>query len=271
MNKFFTTKDNFENIIESVLGDVDEVSLIATGWTNFVYKVRKGNNRYIFRFPRNTFFSNVLDKEVTFNKFIKGKLSFKTTDLKLLFDNGRPYTMHEEIPGTNMTELYPSLTKEDKRKIARQVSDFIYELQHIDTSTLHYKLETTSEFLLGLSKVDDQEYDTSKLNPLKELESKDLTLSHADLNPGNILLDENHNVCGILDFAFVSYTSDLNDMARLIGRLPKDYYDIMLEEYNKRFNLNITKKQVDEIIGVWNHVEHHYMIYMRNHHPEIKF
>jgi len=63
MNKFFTTKDNFENIIESVLGDVDEVSLIATGWTNFVYKVRKGNNRYIFRFPRNTFFSNVLDKE----------------------------------------------------------------------------------------------------------------------------------------------------------------------------------------------------------------
>ena len=40
---------------------------------------------------------------------------------------------------------------------------------------------------------------------------------------------------------------------------------------NKRFNLNITKKQVDDIIGVWNHVEYHYMIYMRNHHPEIKF
>mgnify|MGYP003295185771 CR=1 FL=1 len=75
------------------------------------------------------------------------------------------------------------------------------------------------------------------LQTMQDLEKHGLTLSHADLNPGNILLDENHNVCGILDFAFVSYTSDLNDMARLIGRLPSDYYDIMLEEYNKRFKL----------------------------------
>lgn len=271
MSRFFTTKDDFESIIKSVLGDIDSISLISTGWTNFVYKVSKGNKRYVFRFPRNTFFSNVLNKEVTFNQFIKGKTSFNTTDLKLLFENGRPYTMHEEIPGNNMTEMYPSLSSEDKRRIAKQVSDFIYELQHVDISDLDYKLETTSEFLVGLSKVDDQEYDVTKLNPLADLEKRELTLSHADLNPGNILLDENHNVCGILDFAFVSLTSDLNDMARLIGRLPSDYYDIMLEEYNKRFNLNITKKQVDDIIGVWNHVEYHYMIYMRNHHPEIKF
>ena len=271
MSCYFTVNDNFEGIIKKHLTNIESISLVETGWTNFVYKVRSNNVSYVFRFPRNTFFSNVLNKEVTFSKFIKGKLSYNTTDLNLLYDNERPFTMHVEIPGNNMTEMYPSLTIEDKRRIANQVSNFIYELQNIDTSTLDIDLNTTSDFLIGLSKVDDQEYDLTKLNPLKELEKKKLTLSHADLNPGNILLDENKNVCGILDFAFVSYTSDLNDMARLIGRLPSDYYSIMLEEYNKRFNINVTKEEVDEIISVWNHVEHHYMIYMRNHHPEIKF
>lgn len=271
MSKFFTVKDDFEKIITNVIGEIDNISLISTGWTNFVYKVQKESKRYVFRFPRNMFFSNVLAKEVAFNKFIKDKISFNIPNLTLLFDNYRPYTMHEEIKGVSMSEMYPSLSTEDKRKVAKQVSDFIYELQHVDMSSLDYKLETTSSFLLELSKVDDQEYDVSKLNPLIELEKKKLTLSHADLNPGNILLDSDHNVCGILDFAFVSYTSDLNDMARLIGRLPSDYYDIMLEAYNKKFNVNVSKEEVDEIIKVWNHVEYHYMIYMRNHHPEIKF
>ena len=60
MNQFFTTEDNFEKIITGVLGEVNNISLIETGWTNFVYKVQKGSKKYIFRFPRNTFFSNVL-------------------------------------------------------------------------------------------------------------------------------------------------------------------------------------------------------------------
>ena len=36
-------------------------------------------------------------------------------------------------------------------------------------------------------------------------------------------------------------------------------------------NEEIDEESNEDIIGVWNHVEYHYMIYMRNHHPEIKF
>lgn len=271
MNGFFTTKDNFENIIKSVLREFDEITLVDTGWTNFVYKVKKCNQKYVFRFPRNMFFSSVLSKEVAFNNFIKDKLSIETPNLNLFYHNNRPFSMHKEIPGKSMSEVYKILTLEEKHKIAKQVSYFIYELQHLDMTDLNLNLITTSEFLKELSKVDDQDYDLTKLNPLIDLERSDLVLSHADLNPGNILLDENHNVCGILDFAFVSFTSSLNDMARLIGRLPDDYYDIMLEEYNKVFDIDVDKNAVDEIIKVWNHVEYHYMIYMKNNHPEIKF
>lgn len=271
MNKFFTTNDDFKKIIESTLGEIASMNQISTGWTNFVYKVRKGDKKYIFRFPRNTFFSNVLEKEVYFTQYIKGKISYKTADLKLMYDNSRPYTMHEEIYGRSMTEVYKELTDEDKKKIAKQVSNFIYELQHIDMSDFNYPLQTTSQFLKDLSHVDNEYYDFSKLNSLIDQEKENLTLSHADLNPGNILLDDDYNVSGILDFAFVSVTSDINDMARLIGRLPSDYFDIMLDTYNKTFDSNISEKQVKDIVNVWNYVEQHYMNYMRNNHPEIDF
>ena len=68
-----------------------------------------------------------------------------------------------------------------------------------------------------------------------------------------------------------------------IGRYNVDYikasvyvykredYKIMLKAYNKRFNSNINKKDINDLISVWNHVEHHYMVYMRNNHPEIVF
>ena len=271
MNNFFTTKDDFERIIKNTLGTIDTITPISTGWTNFVFKVAKENSNYIFRFPRNNFFANVLSKEVAFNQFIKGKITFPTTDLKLLFDNNRPYSMHKEIPGKSMSELYPNLNHLDKEKIANQIATFIYQLQNIDLSTLNIKLPLTSEFLTELSKVDNQKYDLSKLDPLIKLEQNKLTLSHADLNPGNILLDDNYNVCGILDFAFVSLTTPLNDMARLIGRLPKDFYNIMIDEYNKVFNIATNTNDIDTIIKVWNHVEYHYMIYMKNNHPEIVF
>lgn len=271
MNSFFTIKDDFEEIIKCDIGDFDSIRQISTGWTNFVFRITKNSSNYIYRFPRNNFFSSVLEKEVIFTNFIQEKISFKIPYLHLLFNNNRPFSRHEEIPGKNMQEIYPSLTKDDKEKIAGQVSNFIYELQNIDISTLNVTLPTTSCFLKELSKVDNQEYDMSKLNPLINLEKEKLILSHADLNPGNILLDEHHNVCGILDFAFVSLTSELNDVARLIGRLPQDFYPIMLKQYNNRFKTKIDNSKIDDLIGVWNHVEYHYMIYMKNYHPEINF
>lgn len=271
MNNFFTTKDDFSKIIKSVLKNVTSIEQISTGWTNFVYRVKSNNSHYIFRFPRNNFFSNALIKEAIFSQYIQGKLTYKTTNLTIHYDKDRPFSIHEEIKGKTMTDLYDKLTHEHKKNIAREVSKFIYEIQHLPISYLNLDLETTSSFLTRLSKVDDQKYDLTKLNPLINLEKDQLVLSHADLNPGNILLDENYKVCGILDFAFVSLTHPLNDVARLIGRLPKDFYDIMIKEYNDIHNITIDTKDIDNIIKVWNHVEYHYMIYMKNHHPEIKF
>ena len=60
--KYFTVNDDFKTIIEKEVGEVKSIHQISTGWTNFVYDVKTSNNEYIFRFPRNDFFSDVLEK-----------------------------------------------------------------------------------------------------------------------------------------------------------------------------------------------------------------
>ena len=140
MEKFFTTRDNFIKIITERIGKVESLKQISTGWTNFVYKANNGEKNFVFRFPRNDFFSDVLDKEVAFSQFLKGKLSIKTADLKLEFDHNRPFTMHEELPGRDLTEAYPTLRLAEKFKIADQISNFIYELQQIDISKFNKNL-----------------------------------------------------------------------------------------------------------------------------------
>ena len=122
---------------------------------------------------------------------------------------------------------------------------------------------------MGLSKVDNQPYDYSQLEQLNNPTQK--ILSHADLNPGNILLDKDNNICAILDFAFVSYSNNINDISRLIGRLPSTFYDIMLAEFDKMFHTATNKTDIANLISVWNYVEFKYKNYMRANHPEIKF
>ena len=267
--KYFTVNDDFKSIIEKEVGKTNNISQISTGWTNFVFEVDGESGEYIFRFPRNDFFSDVLEKEVSFSKFIKGKIKTPTSNIRMGFDKGRPFTCHSKIKGKSLTSAYSTLSIDDKKRIADQVSEFIYELQQIPIENIPLNLPTTSEFLENLSHVDNEYYDFSKHDNLIKLEQGDLVLNHADLNPGNILIDENKNVCAIIDFAFVSKSSDLNDVSRLIGRLPEDFHEIMLNSYNSRFNKNILMDKIYSLISVWNYVEEHYINYMRVNQPEI--
>ena len=266
---FYTTQDNFKAIVESKVGTVAEISQISTGWTNFVFDVKTNNGCYIFRFPRNTFFAGVLEKEVAFSKYIRNKIKTPISHIDIGYDKARPFTMHKKISGRSLTEAYGELTKEDKVKIAKQVAEFIYELQNVNLEDFTLELPTTSQFLADLSHVDDEYYDFSRHDNLVKLEQDGLVLNHADLNPGNILLDKNNNVCAVLDFAFVSYSSNINDVSRLIGRLPADFHHIMLKAYNNRFNTSITMDEINKLIDVWNYVEEHYINYMRVNQPEI--
>lgn len=272
MPSFFTLQDNLLTIIKDVLPHLDTASVqhIKTGWTNIVVEATAGKKSYFFRFPRNEFFAKMMLKDHAFCTFIQGKTSFKTPYLQLFFHDGRPFSMHEKIKGWSLSQRFSHLSRQMMTNIAMDISKFITEISAIPVETLPQKCDMpVSAFLDELSTVDDDYYDLSKHDPLRAFE-KSLHVVHGDLNPGNILLDENDRVTAVLDFCFSGTSHRYVDLSRIIGRAPKEFSDIMIAEYQRTTGQNVDPTKVDELIGVWNYVEQQYISYMKRCHPEIQ-
>ena len=185
MRKFFVREDDFVKIINKSVKNIKKIEPIKTGWTNFVFLVKTAHKKLIFRFPRNDFFRQALIKEKNFCDFLKTQnLKIKTPNMKLLYENGKPFSVHDQIKGRPLNEC--KLSERKKKKLAEDICDFVKHLSVLNYPT---KLSKSSKFLKDLSKVNGENYDLSKHACLNEIEKKDkVVLTHGDLNPGNILI-----------------------------------------------------------------------------------
>lgn len=269
MKRYFEIKDNFHKIISETLNTTNfTLSSISTGWTNIVFKV-EADKKYIFRFPRNNFWSEVIEKECLFNKFLS-TTKIPTSKMNLEYFCGKPFSYHQMIEGRTLKEIYPSLNKLQKQNIALQLTMFLKEFQSINPQATGIKFETTSNFLDRLSKIENNDYDLSVHDFLKQKEAQKLVLCHGDLNASNILIDAKGNVCAILDFAFVSLSSPITDLSRIIGRLPSSFMPIMMQKYCQVFGTNDCTPEAQKIIEIYNYVDEKYIEYMKIYYPEIE-
>lgn len=265
MRKFFKNLDDFFSIINSQIGKPKSVKLVSTGWTNFVYIARSKKGKFVFRFPRNLFFARALEKECEFlQQLYQHDSTLPIPKLRLFYYKNRPYSVHRYIPGKSMTQA--RLLKYQKTRVAKEIVEFLFALSNF---TPNMKLPKTSTFLARLSKVSGKGgYDLSKHAPLIYAEKQYLTLTHGDLNPGNIII-KNGRLKAVLDFAFVSYCSPLDDVARLIGRLQCDFAKFLLPVFERKFNIKVSESDVENLTGVWNYVEQKYVEYIKLNHPDI--
>lgn len=272
MKKFFETTDNFEQIIKNNFNDVIKIEKVLNGWTNFVFIIElKSKDKYFFRFPRNDFFSDAIVSEVKFNNFVKGKISFKTTDLKLMYDNNRPYSVHKIIKGKNLYEVLDFMPQDKKVSLCNSICLFIKELQAIDYTECK-DIQLLSEFLYNLAIISrhNNVYDFSVHNVLIEKEKNEfLVLNHGDLNPGNILINDNYEIEAILDFAFCTKSCDLEDLSRIIGRMPKEYKNMLINSYENIFNKKVNIQELESLIKMWNYVDKNYIDYMKVFCPDV--
>lgn len=271
VNKFFNVQENFEEIIKENLKEDTLVRLkqIETGWTNIVFEAIGKENTYFFRFPRNDFWAKMILKDCAFAMFIYNKTSLKTPEIKLYYDNGRPFTMHKKIEGICLTEKLEELSYQDMKQIAQDITKFINELSHISKENLPTKCNVTLlEFLDELAKlhfVDSSlwRYEFFKSNHMDDF------LVHGDLNPGNIIVNNENQVIAVIDFCFAGIGNPYADISRIIGRSPLEFKEIMIREYEGQLKTKLNRETLDKFIQVWEDIDQGYIGYIRKNSPDI--
>lgn len=266
---YFTQNDDFEAIIKTHFAAVNDLLLIKTGWTNFVFRVATPQGIYYFRFPRNAFFAEALLEEYSFLEFVKYKVSFVTPDLKIYYHQNRPYSIHAEIAGETLADCYHDLTTDEKQAVARAIADALHQLAQIDThATKGIKFQRLSDFLDGLAGVSQNNYDLARHDFLKALEAPNLVCCHGDFNPGNIILQD-HQFYGVIDFAFAGISSELIDLSRIVGRTPRDFKPLLVTAFEQRFGTAVDPTTLAKIQDIWQYVEEKYILYIKQNHPWI--
>ena len=272
MKQFFLIDDDFESIIKSQINtQINKIEVISTGWTNIVYRVESETGNYYFRFPRDEFWEKTIVKDYEFAKFIKGKTSFETVDLKLCYNDGRAFSMHKEIPGYCLADKVNEMSEEDVKRVSNQIAKFMYELHNIKfneneiftiSSNIGLNLNDFVDELLNKHVYEEDRKFWSK-NNFKIADFEQKCLVHGDLNSSNIIVDENNNVKAIIDFGFGGYGNKYFDISRIIGRCPERFKQPIIEGYEELEKIALAYNKLEQNISIWTNIDNGYINYMR--------
>ncbi len=265
MSIFFTEDEPLDKIIAETLPNkkILKTNHIITGWTNIVIEVTTDAGSYFFRFPRNPFWSKMIVKDAAVCNFVDGKTSFYTPQMKLCYDSKkRPFSVHKKIEGYTLGDRIYHLSHMALTGAAYDVAKFIKELSKIDLKNAPDEVKyPLSDFLHEL---DYEHYDShidADHNYIKNTEMDKLV--HGDLNLGNILLDENDKVIGIIDFCFAGTGNPNMDVARIVSRpAPKEFEEAFLSQFNNT-------EEISRMKTAWKHIDAGYAEHIRSHFPEI--
>ena len=265
---YFEIDEDFNKIIQQRLKDIKNIKLIPTGWTNIVFEVETAKNNYFFRFPRDEFWARTIVKDYEFAKYIYNKTDFNTVQLRLFYDNERPYTMHTKIEGTPLAEKMNNLSEEEVKNISDEIAKFMFQLHNIKYDkkqifTINNIGLNLSEFLDELLNKHVSKEDMKFWNAKDKKELNETCLVHGDLNSSNVLLDANNHVTAIIDFGFAGFGNKYDDIARIIGRCPQNFKESIVKSYENYSMNSINEEVLGENIKTWSNIDQSYINYLR--------
>ncbi len=271
VRKYFSLDENFNKIIRDCLNgkEIKDIKFISTGWTNIVYEVTSDDGNYFFRFPRDDFWNRTIVKDCEFSKYIDGKTDFNTVKLVRFDDKDRAFSMHKKIEGTTLADKMNEMTIPEIKQVSKEIAEFMYQMhtikydeneifctKNIGLNLVDFLNELIEKHLHINDKVFWKYDDFSK----KENEC----LVHGDLNPGNIILDENNHIAGIIDFGFAGFGNKYFDISRIIGRLPKEFKSEIINQYELISDEKLDYDILEDEINIWDNIDNGYIKYMKS-------
>lgn len=221
--------DNIANILKDKFYlDVKTSKYIGCGYDSKVYLI---NDTFIFKFAKHQDAIRSYKREYKILKFLKNNYHHPINIPIIEYFDASGIIGYKNIEGTFLTkELYLKMSDDKKEKLTHDLSQFIKYLHSLDTHELiEYKENLRESFIADLellkksifSKLSNKEKEyvekfISKVISDKNLFDVPYCICHNDLSANHILLDDEFNLCGIIDFGDACLTQDYRDFIYLL-------------------------------------------------------
>jgi aminoglycoside phosphotransferase (APT) family kinase protein len=252
------TPELARSLVEHTWPELSPVSAIeiGAGWDNSAYLI---NSSLVFRFPRRTIAVPLMDTEIGLLPWLAPQLPLRIPVPVYLGSPSQaypcPFAGYRMIPGRTL--LAAPLPDEDRRALARPLARFLAVLHSISTDetkrmgapadTLE-RLNSTKRRPATRVRLDaitaagircDIARIEHLLDTLPDIERpRTDTLVHGDLHSGQIVVNEQHQIAGIIDWGDVHVGDPAVDLGGVQAMLPHDCQDEFLQEYG----------QVDDVV-----------------------
>ena len=169
MNRtFFTENEDLYAIVADKLENLNSnIKKISTGWTNIVLDVNSNNQEYIVKLPRDDFWAKYIMKDAFASNFVRNNMNITTGDMKIVYNNDRPFSIHKKIHGRALTERIKELSADKIENIAKKLANIFYTFHTFDISKIPSSLKGRYyDFVSNLPKLDKNKYDFSYFNSM---------------------------------------------------------------------------------------------------------
>jgi len=225
------------------------ISEIGVGWDNNAYLV---NGSLVFRFPRRMIAVPLIETEIGLLPWLAPQLPLRIP-VPIYFGSPSrtypcPFAGHRMIPGRTL--LAAPLSDSDRKALARPLARFLASLHSISTDqakavgvpadTLE-RLNTTKRRQVTRIRLDaiataGIRCDITRIEhlldtlPILERPRTD-SLVHGDLHSGQIVINEQRQIAGIIDWGDVHVGDPAVDLGGVQAMLPRDCQEGFLREY----------------------------------------
>ncbi|MFI3241869.1 MAG: aminoglycoside phosphotransferase family protein [Alphaproteobacteria bacterium] len=231
------------------------ITFIGAGWSSMAFDV---DDEYIIRVP----FVDVSQykKEAQLQPFLQDKVSVLIPEPQVVETKDVSFAIHKKIKGLSWNlDTYNKLTKEEQNLFCEDIAKFFYEIHSVDLTELFANVDKKhfSPYLLE-PKYNFFQYLKNSLSS-KEIEDlynwcehvlndKDKSfLIYEDFSPSNCLVDENHRLIGVFDFANAGINDIHEDFKRLHCSGFLDLLNNVLDYYKKMTGIEVDTEKLNNL------------------------